>query len=249
VRPRTRDVLVVAFLWCLFTPSIGSAQIGRGWLERLSGPGPFRGWPVVELHPICISAPDDDPKEVARVLDANRDSPDYREASRFVRPLGGRTWLSPLNCHFLDRDEHRIEIGFQFSPLHSGANPLDYSERPEDADTRINLRMYVFTGDIRVNRVLDVGAGLGFGRFSSRGDLFDSFTRLVGQPMRLTTRPLAILVNSRKWGEAVLLQFDGTRFSGGFTAADFGARPGTFDDPGEMLWTWSAKVDLTAFIW
>ena len=243
---------LVLFVACLAAPGAAEAQIGRGWLEKLSGPGPFRGFPVLEFRPICL-AKTASSTERTQGEDAITAQPKLKPFIFPVwrdekEPIG---WVTLVGCHFLPGNAPRIEIGFQFSPLHSGANALDYSHL--DAldplpDTGIDLRTYLFTFDIRINRILDVGAAVGWGTFSSQGDLFDTFSRPIGQPMRLTTRPLAVLSNSKK-AEVLLIQFDGTRFAGGFTDVDFGAKPGSYDEPGEMLWTWSIKADLTALLW
>ena len=243
----------VLFVLCLVAPNAAEAQIGRGWLEKLSGPGPFRGFPVLEFRPLCL-AKTASAKDRATGQDAIDGQPKLKP---FILPLGGKSaddtigWATLVGCHFLPGDTPRIEIGFQFSPLHSGANALDYSHLEAVGplpDTGVDLRTYMFTFDIRINRILDVGAAVGWGTFSSQGDIFETFSRPIGQPMRLTTRPLAVLWNSKK-AEILLIQFDGTRFAGGFTDADFGANPGSYDEPGEMLWAWSIKADLTALFW
>lgn len=262
---RAVRAFVLVVLCALVNPVMASAQIGRGWLERLSGPGPFRGFPVLEIRPICLAKTAEPSVRVQgqTVID----SEEQKHLRKFIRPLrkGAQgtpsAWLTLVGCHFLDTPDKkksgrrpeapRAEIGFQFSPLHSGANALEYSapgEGEPPLDTGINLRTYLFTFDIRITRILDVGAAVGWGTFGSQGELFDSFSRAIGQPMRLTTRPLAILWESKK-AETLLIQFDGTRFAGGFSDDDFGAVLGTYDEPGEMLWTWSIKADLTALLW
>jgi hypothetical protein len=99
-----------------------------------------------------------------------------------------------------------------------------------------------------VNRILDVGAAYGRGWFSSPDDIFPDFSRAVWQPMRLTTRPLAAVSNNRNL-DFIIVRFDATRFLGTFTAEDFGAAPGTYNEPGETIWTWSIRADVGALLW
>lgn len=263
---RAVRAFVLVVLCALATPAPAAAQFGRGWLERLSGPGPFRG-PAFFFRPLCLAKTATTAERTAaqtRVVDRRKDSKlaDWILPLRMGEGAPPFGWVTPVGCHFLDepgerdaRPAHvpRIEVGYEYSRLHSGANPLDYSESAPGApplDTRINLRTHMFTFDIRVTRVLDVGAALGWGTFSPEQEgLFKSFKRPIGQPMRLITRPLTVFSNSKRKTEWFLIQFDGTRFAGGFTDEDFGAIQGTYDEPGEMLWTWSIKADLTAFLW
>jgi hypothetical protein len=125
-----------------------------------------------------------------------------------------------------------------------------WSQLTSPVDTSVKLRTWAITFDFRVNRVLDVGVGAGRASFKPGADagLFTDFGRGMVQPLRVTVRPLAA-VSDEKILQALTLRFDATKFAGGFTAEDFGARPGTFNEPGEILWNWSAVVDLGAILW
>jgi hypothetical protein len=70
----------------------------------------------------------------------------------------------------------------------------------------------------------------------------------VFQPLRVTSRPLSAFSRDRR-AEAVQLRFDTTLFAGGYSDADFGARQGTFNEPGELVWGWAVIVDASAFLW
>lgn len=245
-----RGVIVV--LVCVLMPAAASAQIGRGWLERLSGPGPFVG-PTIEARLVCLTRP------VGADTEAERQGRE-KTSDALEKDLGGKVtfpgdgnamaWFAPLGCHFLkSEDRPRLEIGFQYSALTSQENALDYGSADLSAEQRdVGLSLFMLTFDLRVNRVLDVGAAIGRSRFSSDADLFPSFSRYTYQPMRLTTRPLATFA-SGPWSRLLVIQFDGTRFKKPFTAEDFGAVPGTYVEPGEMNWTWALKADLTTFFW
>lgn len=237
-----RDVVGVvagACLLLLIIPTPAHALWGGGWLEKLSGPGPFRGH-VFDARLLCIAA--------AKHTDQrDRDT----IGGRVTSELGDRAWVTPVGCHFLGRDDQRVEFGVDFGFLGSTANVLDYSQRGplSEDDTKVNVRTFMVTADLRVNRVVDVGAAIGRASFNpERDDLFDGFSRTVLQPIRVTTRPLSIF-SERKWTEALVVRFDATKFNGCFSAEDFGARPGTFNEPGEITWAWSIRVDPFAFFW
>jgi hypothetical protein len=240
VRANARVVLACACLLGLFTPTPAYALFGSGWLERLSGPGPFKGW-VFNDRFLCLTVP--------RKGD-DRDLQEWARKLTYPREEGKRAYLSLVGCNFLPSDDPRLEIGVQGGWLKSTDNVLDYNGLGlSDDDKEVKLTQWMITADIRVNRVLDVGAAIGRARFRPGGvDLFDDFSRTVTQPLRLTTRPLAALSNDKRL-EALVVRFDATKFHGGFTDADFGARPGTFNEPGEILWNWAILVDPFALLW
>ena len=245
---RRKAVVVVAgvCLMSLLTPAQSEAIIGRGWLERLSGPGPFNGL-VLDARLLCLAEPPE-----ARAPQTKNPLPEESIGSRLTYPrnIDAQVWFTPAGCHFLDRDQPRVELGIDVGFLDSKRNVLDYTHRPEvsEDDRQVNLNTLMLTADLRINRMLDVGAAIGGGFFSSRRDVFPSFSRMVTQPMRLTTRPLSAVFDDT-WAEALTVRFDGTKFHGTFTDEDFGARPGTFIEPGEIIWNWSVRFDLGAVLW
>ena len=241
MRTRPTVVLVVALLVCFGTPKPAYALWGGGWLERLSGPGPFWG-NVFDARVLCIGAPG------ATDQTSTSDPP---LGKKLTYELADRVWLTGAGCHLLSRDAMRLEVGVDFGFLKSSSNVLDYGNHPglTDDDKDVGLRTFMVTADIRVNRLVDVGAGLGRASFRSPdSNLFSSFSRTVSQPLRVTVRPLGFLSDSRRT-EAFVLRFDATKFHGTFTAEDFGATPGTFNEPGEITWAWSFRVDPFALFW
>ena len=242
MRQKATVVVAAACLLLFLIPAPAHALWGGGWLERLSGPGPFRGQ-VLDHRFLCISLPG-----VARAAhDALRDQSVIKD---LTIPLGDRGWLTPFGCSGIDvalndpgRTEPRLEVGIDLQLLHSAANVLDYSQPGTTGPSEIGLRTFGLTADLRVNRVLDVGTGVGRAWFRSTANTpFDSFSRTVWQPLRVSVRPLAFLSPDTK-AEAVVMRFDATKFEGTFTAADFGAAPGTFNEPGEITWAWSIRID------
>jgi hypothetical protein len=171
-------------------------------------------------------------------------------AGRFVLPdaPNKRVYFSLFGCSFLDRDEPRLEVGWQLETLRSNENLLEYDESAP-SDRRVKARLLLITGDLRINRVLDVGAGWGKARFSAEdAALFNPFSYYVSQPLRLTTRPLATFLHDRGW-ESVTVRFDATKIHGVFRDEQFGARPGTYSEAGELVWNWSIIVDVGAILW
>jgi len=228
----------------LLTPAPAQALWGRGWLERLSGPGPFGG-NMYGSRVLCLSRP-----RGTDNVDATRDNIErHGFASQFLssREPDKRIYFSLFGCNFLDRNEPRLEIGWQLATLRSKENLLKYGpSAPSNRD--VNVRMLLVTGDIRVNRVLDVGAGWGTARFSAEDDaLFRPFDYKVSQPLRLTTRPLATFLDRRAW-EFVTVRFDATKIHGVFTDTQFGAQPGTYSEAGELVWNWAIIVDVGAML-
>jgi hypothetical protein len=247
VRPHAKVVIVCACLAGLFMPAPAEALWGRGWLERLSGPGPFQG-NVYHLRFLCFTSPSsgDDREAATASLD------EHASVRRLVAPsvADAQAYASAAGCNFLADDKPRLEVGILVGRMESTANALDYSHLTSPMDTSVKLRTWAITFDVRVNRVLDVGVGAGRASFKPGADasLFTDFGRAMVQPLRVTVRPLAA-VSNEKILQALTLRFDATKFAGGFTAEDFGARPGTFNEPGEILWNWSAVIDLGAILW
>jgi hypothetical protein len=241
MRSKALVAAVVVCLSHLALPAPAEAIFGRGWLERLSGPGPFTGVTFGQDF-ICISRPVDD--------DA---------IATFEESLGRRVTVRPskerivhaglVGCNYLPRDTPRLQIGFQASRLSSTDNLLDYTDRPEVGDREVNVSMLLLTLDVRVNRVLDVGTAFGNARFSPDNDaLFGDFTRGVWQPLRVSMRPLAAVLPDKRF-EAFTIQLELNHIPAGFKDTDFGARPGTFDEPSELLWNWWVGVDVGKFFW
>ena len=250
MRPHASAVVVAACLFALCSPAPAHAAFGSGWLERLSGPGPFAGW-ALGPRLLCISTPRT-AAEAQAVGDALEKSVWGRRLTFPSDDNTARIYVTGAGCHFLPNESPRLEIGFERGWLHSVENVLDYSNAPglADDDKEVRLRTLLLTADIRINRILDVGVGLGRASFSSAStpDLFSRFSRTMSQPLRVTMRPLAAFSTSKRM-QAIVVRFDATKFHGRFVAEDFGAVPASFDEPGEILWSWGLRVDPFALLW
>jgi hypothetical protein len=255
---RTYKITLVALIvFCVLAPTPAYAWLGDGWIEKLSGPGPFRGFNI-DLRLVCLASPDAPPDPRARPrgeksIDQMLADNSLAKAGTFPHRSDSGAWATLFGCHFLTRDEPRLELGFQYNRLSAKGeeNLLDYSHlagvTPEDKDVRFNSVM--LTADLRINRVVDLGAAIGRGAFSSPGGLFNSFSKLVFQPVRVTVRPLSTVMRNSRLVEALMIRGEGTMFKGGFTDAEFGARPGSYSEPGEIVWGWSIVFDVSTLFW
>ena len=248
MRPKARVVFICVCLLGLLVPSPAYALFGSGWLERLSGPGPFSGWAV---HPkfLCLTTPmETDERSSAR---DNLGRHEWTRRLVYPSDAEARVYGSVIGCGFLHPEQPRLEVGLERGWMESTDNVLDYSNFPlTDEQREVKLRTLMITADMRINRMLDVGVAIGRASFSPGSDhaLFNDFTRTASQPLRVAARPLAAFSKDRR-AEAIVLRFDATKFHGGFTAEDFGANPGTYNEPGEIVWGWSIRVDPLALLW
>jgi len=245
MRTHVRIICTTLVLWAM-AASPALAWLGDGWLEKLSGPGPFTGLKG-DFRLVCLASPQ---TYSTTVLDKNTFA---KRLTKEIRTDDPRMWVTPFGCHFLDRDQPRLELGFDYAFLKAKGenNPLDYSHIPAAAsfDKEVRLRTFMMTAELRVNRVVDLGIGFGRGRFSSPSGLFGDFSKIMFQPVRVTTRPLSPLLQNNRLIDAFTVRLEGTMFKGGFRDVNFGARPGSFSDPGEMVWGFYGIVDISAFFW
>jgi hypothetical protein len=251
---RRRRLALVTTGVVLAIAAPAQAWWGDGWIEKLSGPGRFQSnWRTFAPRLICIGPP---PMETS--------STEYQtevvgtsmlgnfSVDKWARQVGNVRF--GVTCHPLPPSKPRMEVGVSNDWFHSTNNGLPYSSEVMDARKRVDLRLMVFTADVRLNRVLDVGAGWGPGflnRFKSHVDdeapgpaLFSTFHRAVVEPVRINFRPLALAGANRPF-EWMVLRLNGNVFLGDMTAQDFGAT-GTFRSNHEWLWSWGIILDFTS---
>jgi hypothetical protein len=131
-------------------------------------------------------------------------------------------------------------------------NPLEYPASVSVQDRAVNVHTFLVTADVRVNRVLDVGVAAGRSTFfspTSLPKLFRDLPKTVFTPVRVTVRPFSALTDHKRWAEFFSVRVVATKFNGGFSAEEFGAQPGTFREPGELVWGWAGIVDLSVLFW
>jgi hypothetical protein len=228
--------LLVA-LACLGMAPEAAAQRGiLGWLDKLSGPGPFT-LVGAEIEVACYG--------VRRL--ATRDTP--TDAAAQVQASGGpdmsSLWVLDPGCYRADRRRPRASLVAQFAGFFNGDNPLLYGEGSvrERSGSDVGGFLFIPAIDVSLNRFVDVGAGLGLVRFS--GDDFNAFTRGAIQPFRVTLRPLAGIGDGGAAPGNEWLQVRATGLLiGRLEAADFGAIPGTYTESGEFQWQVQLLIDL-----
>ena len=226
MRTLMRGGIVGIVLWALL-PTDAAAAIG--WLEKLSGPGPFVGVMV----PVSLAC-------YGENLDTGTAAqPNQGQAGR-EPDLG--LFVDFQDCLDANTRGPRVTFAVQFGRLWSQDNNLPYAGVPRGEEPGVRIFLLIPAISTPVTRFLDVGAGLGFAHFSAEADAFDGFVRGAIQPVRLTVKPLSFFKLGRRW-ESVELRLNATVFTGRFTASDFGAT-GPFDERGELLWERILYVDV-----
>ena len=190
----------------------------------MSGPGPFKGWGFSAPF-LCYGVP--------RLSDTYKLQPDW-------------------DCDTAKTDKTRVVIDFEALYLKSEANKLVYPSTVSGVP-RVTLFMVVPSINLRVHRMLSVGSGFGFARFSTNA-VDKTLLRGVFQPVRVTIRPLAAFADgvegerNKRLLEIFQIHVAATIFSPGFDAKDFGAVDGTFDAPYEVQWSTKLVVDFWKFL-
>jgi hypothetical protein len=229
----TRRSLGLALAFVL-SAGLGNAdaQGWRGWLDRLSGPGPFDGVGV-SAEFLCYGK---------KELRATGGQPEVQGA--LVTNSGYEPFFD-VNCSRAARSAWRVVIGVELG-WYEADDPGDLefdADYPADT-TRVKLFTFLPTADFVRVRWLEFGTGVGVAWF--RGDLFDTTARFLIEP-RVTVKPIAVFTNA-KW--ARIVQFRGrlSILPSGFDAPDFGAVPGSWSEGGEVLPGWQIVFDFTELI-
>jgi len=192
-----------------FAPGAEAQGGGRGWLERLSGPGPFEGNEF--FLSFCFA-----PK-------AGADANDETQRVALKDP-----WSSDCS----DPQKRRGSLTIGYARLTSQDNSLEYPAEVTAEEKEVVLQQISPSLELRVQRTLDVGVGFSLNWFT--GELFDTFLRGSIDPIRIRWRPLTLLGESHKtrWFQVTA---KATYFLGKFTASDFGAG-GSFRETNEVVW-------------
>lgn len=199
-------VLGVMVAATLMTPRQSEAVIG--WLEELSGPGPFLAVQLPADRVICIARGSNENLGVASAWGSARDKSAAQAACARDDPRGVKAFVS-----------------VEFPIGRSRENQLFPQDPKGDRNrvTLIGVRPVFF---VRATPGVDLGAGIGFTRFS--GDAFDSFTR-VTIPLRARIVPAAFNGKASR-ATALYIALQGDLYPKMFTAADFGARGNWTED-------------------
>jgi hypothetical protein len=227
-------VLIVIGCVCVPARPAEAQGVFLEWLERLSGPGPFK-MKTVHVTFGCYGYKKDRPTSEDPVVTTD--------------VIGAQRWFFQVGCGSAARNLVRLNIGLQ-AAWGSGDNNLLYDDSvPEDDRDRVGAKLFVGTLDVGLHNSLEVGVGTGFAQFS---DLpVGSFTRVAVQPGRLIWKPLAMFASkgaSLYQREALQVRITATWFPGGFTDEDFGALPGTFDTGKEIQTSLMIGLDVFALL-
>jgi hypothetical protein len=222
----SRRVVVLLGVLLLWPNAAFAAKGWWGWLEELSGPGPFRGY-VVSFPVLCV-----------------RDGeliPCYKEL--------------PPNSTAEDAAKFRPKRMIYVSVGSLGSdNHLRFKDLPDTPENRREVNVLQVSGlyMFRLHPAVDVGAGAGTMRLSGMShDDFDPIWRFTLVPATVAVRPFA-LVNQWKdnrWAGLVRGELETSFVTQGFTAEEFGAPASTFKTGPEFLTRAAVVIDLGVFVW
>ena len=191
---------VLLFLLCAAWPSGAYAQ-GEiiDWFDHLSGPGPFHNKGVgAEFNLWC-----------------------FPPSGRYNLNCWGSDGLDPLSDMDSPNDS-KLLVKYSLSRSTTGSRQL-FQDDPLDVRD-VHQFTNAFSVMYRANRIVEVGAGVNFVRFSSdEGNAF-SFWRTGWVPARMNVTPLGLLkATGRGRFTRRLIQFeaDAIYYSEGFVGADF----------------------------
>jgi hypothetical protein len=194
------------------------ADASWGWLEKLSGPGPFMG--VVYTVPIGCYKDD-------------------------FKPALWRPECTPSDNVTDLKDPKRVKLLFgvdiQYLTADADDNPLQYTGGRRAPG--VHLWQVIPSVAVPVHPALSVGVGLGFAHFSTKGDVQTGFSTAVFQPLRFTFTPAAAVDPKSRW-TALQLKLNANMFTRAIRSEDFGALPGTFKASHEVLWQPVIFIDV-----
>ena len=202
-----------------------------GWIEQLSGPGPFR---VVLQFPLdrlaCVTKLDGQPASLTHTFFPSTDA-------KRADPATNAT-AACINDH-----PRIVKVFFstEFGLAATDRNGL-FSD-PADGIHRVREYSVRGLGFWRATRFLDLGAGIGINRFSGRD--FGSFYDL-SIPIRIRVVPAGFAGGNPRW-RAVYVSLQMDYFPADWTAADFGA-PDDWKQNGELIKSVFVGVDLLRFL-
>ena len=229
----------------------GTAHAGVfGWIEKLSGPGPFgmvgEATPIwchglaqadVTRNELEISQGRAHP-ELSRISDVKlRDQLIHVTALNETR----RQWFVTYNCRAAAQDSRYVVVGSDFLIMWTHQNQF----APPDDQLVLGLSAIPYV-DVRLHRFVEIGAGFGFTRFSGQG--LDTFWRPTYQPLRLTFRPLDG-TKAPAFFRALLFRATVTGY-GKFQASDFGSNPNgiSYKNDGKLVWGVGVLLDVSRLL-
>jgi hypothetical protein len=196
-----------------------------GWLEKLSGPGPFTGVQVT-IPFACIALP------------AGTETAD-----------DGPAISARYDCLDTETDRRPLVVSIDIGRLTSNENDLSYANLDPRDKPDVNAFILIPAVSVSLGKnwwakgyAVDLGAGAGAIFFSDDRHFFTSFWKPVLQPIRVGIKPIAFFRKERRW-EFLEIAFNGTIIAGDLRARDFGAT-GNLDESNEWLWNRAVMIDL-----
>ena len=205
-----------------------------GWIERLSGPGPFTWaaqFPFDRLACV-VTAPDTGATFVHTFVMPRGDG----------RGTAGRDSTAAEQC----RRDNPTTIKLFFS-ADVGVGASDQNILFPDAendDHRVRLLGFRALGFYRVTPFLDLGAGVGVNRFSGRD--FNRFYRM-SVPLRARIVPAGLAGDGDTRWRAIYVSLQTDYFPSTFTSEDFGA-PGDWRESREFVNSYFLGVDVLRLV-
>jgi hypothetical protein len=203
-----------------------------GWIEQLSGPGPFRmvlQFPLDRL--VCVTRLEKQPATVTHTLfpstEAKRADPNSHAAAACIN------------------DHPKIVKAFVSTEVGLAATDQNqlFPDDPGSGAHRVRNFSVKGIGFYRATPFLDLGAGLGVSRFSGRD--FGSFYN-VSIPLRARIVPAGFASGNSRW-RAVYVSLQLDYYPADWTAQDFGAG-GDWKQSGELITSAFLGVDLLRFL-
>jgi hypothetical protein len=240
----------IAFFLMAFALQAGVSLANQddGFLEHLSGPGPFLRFPSLDIRVVCFTSVANDNYAVA-LAPWGRGSTSEFGVKPFTASTTGGAATAKQQCSRDENVKGFITIAYgHYTGLENNLFPNNlrddaFKVKAESLSVRFIGRT---AGD-----VLDVG--FGFNALWFHGKAFETFTRFSVEPVRLSVAPFAALSNSAR-ARAFHLTAAPMIILGSVDQDDFcntsacTATPRQFSSRVETLWSTTVEVDILTLI-
>lgn len=199
------------------------------WIDEWSGPGPFNGVGIT-WRLVCV--PDKD----GGLLWDDPSGTTVSERKKAIGALVGSGCVQPLKVR-----TPRASLNVEAAWFTSHSNHLQYAS---GGDHSVQLLLVEPTVSIHLDPDLKrdfLELGFGAGVMVTSGNGFQSFKRVIIEPVRWDVRPFAF---AGKAGSAIGIRAALLMVPRGFDATDFGAIPGSFHVSRDIVPTLGISVDV-----
>ena len=218
-----RRVVVLLALLTLWPSAAFAAKGWWGWLEELSGPGPFRGY-VLSFPVLCVRD--------GQLVPCYKQLPPHSTEDDAVKFRPKR--MVYVSVGSLGSDDH-----------------LRFKDLPDTPENRREVNVLQVSGlyMFRLHPAVDVGAGAGTMRLSGEG--FDAIWRFTLVPTSVAVRPFAFVKEWKdsRWAGMIRGELETSFVTAGFTAEQFGTPASSFKTGPEFLTRAAVVIDLGVFVW